>query len=140
MKKGYVTVLFALFCVLGLGSNARAQQAEDTIIAKVPHEFVAGGVALPAGTYMVSRLDSAGGLRELKISNRETYASVYLIPTIFDDTQSGQSQISFIRLGDNYFLSSIQTPIGTYATHIPRSAIALAQTKDHGTVSSSGTN
>ena len=140
MKKGYVTVLFAVFCVLGLGRNARAQQAGDTIIAKVPHEFVAGGVTLPAGTYTVSRLDSAHGSRELKISNRETSASVYLIATIFDDTQSGQSQISFIRLGDNYFLSSIQTPIGTYATHIPRSVIALAQTKDHGTVSSSGTN
>lgn len=140
MKKWYVTLLFASVCVLGLGRNAHAQELEDAIVVKVPHEFIVGGLALPAGTYRVSRIDSARGSRQLKISNYETRTSVLLLPTVFDETQGGHAHLSFVHLGNDYFLSSIETSIGTYVTSIPRSAVTLAQTKDHGTVSASGTN
>jgi hypothetical protein len=49
MKKQYLTVLFTLICVLGLGLGARAQE-EDTVVAKVPFDFVVGGQVLPAGS------------------------------------------------------------------------------------------
>jgi hypothetical protein len=140
MKKGYVTVLFALICVLGLGLGARAQEREDTIVATVPHDFVVGGLVLSAGTYRVSRPDSVHGSRELEISSYETGANVLLIPTVFDDVKTGRPQISFEHVGDTYFLSAIRTPIGTYAIHIPPSAITLAQMKDRRTVTSSGSN
>ena len=42
MKKQYVAVLFTLICVLGLGLGARAQE-EDTVVAKVPYDFLVGG-------------------------------------------------------------------------------------------------
>ena len=131
MKKQYLAVLFTLTCVLGLGLGARAQE-EDTVVTKVPFDFVAGGKVLPAGTYRVSRVDSTSGSRELEISSYETRASVFVIPTVFDDVQSGKAQLNFEHLGDTYFLSAIETPIGTYAINLPPAAIKLAQMQQPG--------
>lgn len=140
MKKRYVTVLFTLICVLGLGLGARAQEREDTVIAKVPYDFVVGGLVLPGGTYRVSRVDSPRGSRELQISSYETRANVLVIPTVFDDVQTGRPQVSFKHVGDKYFLNAIRTPVGTYAIPIPLSAITLAQMQEHNAVTSSGAN
>ena len=137
MKKQYVTVLFTLICVLGLGLGARAQE-EDTVVAKVPYDFVVGGQVLPAGTYRVSRV-SINGSRELKISSYETRASAFLIPTFFDDVQTGHAKLNFNHVGAKYFLSAVETPIGTYAITVPSSAIKLAQMEQQGS-SSSGSN
>ena len=126
MKKQYLTVLLTLICVLGLGVRARAQN-EDTVVAKVPYDFVVGGQILPAGTYRVSRVDVAAGHGELEISSYETRAGAFLIPTFFDDFQSGHAQLNFERVGDKYFLSAVETPIGTYIITIPPAAIKLAQ-------------
>ena len=118
MKKQYLTVLFTLICVLGLGLSARAQE-EDTVVTKVPFDFVAGGKVLPAGTYTVSRVDPARGSRELEIRSYETRASVFVLPTDFDDVRSDTAQLNFEHLGDTYFLSAIETPIGTYSVEYP---------------------
>jgi hypothetical protein len=127
MKKQYLTVLFTLICVLGLGLGARAQ--EDTLVTKVPFDFVVGGKVLPAGTYRASRVNPASGSRALQIISYETGASVFLMPTVFDDHQSGHAQLNFEHLGDEYFLSAIETPIGTYAISMPPAATKLAQTQ-----------
>jgi len=126
MKKQYLTILFTLICVLGLGLRARALE-EGTVVTKVPFDFVAGGKVLPGGTYRVSRVHPFTGSRELEITSYETHASVFVIPTVFDDVQSGNAQLNFEHLGDTYFLSGIETPIGTYAVTLPPSAVKLAQ-------------
>ncbi len=108
MKKQYLTVLFTLTCVFGLGLGARAQE-QDTVVTNVPFDFVAGGQVLPAGTYRVSRVDSTSGSRALEISSYETHASVFVIPTIFDDVQSDKAQVNFEHLGDKYFVT-VQVP------------------------------
>jgi hypothetical protein len=131
MKKQYLAVLFALICVFGLGLSARAQE-QDTVVTNVPFDFLAGGRVLPAGTYRVSRVDSTSGSRELEISSYETRASVFVIPTVFDDVQSDKAQLNFEHLGGTYFLNAIKTPIGTYAIDIPPAAIKLAQTQQQG--------
>ena len=137
MKKQYLAVLFTLICVLGLGLGARAQE-QDTVVTNVPFDFIAGGKVLPAGTYRVSRVDSTSGSRELEISSYETRASVFVIPTVFDDVRSGHAQLNFDHLGDKYFLRAIETPIGTYAIDIPPAAIKLAQMQQQGGSHSGG--
>ena len=137
MKKQYSTVLFTLICVLGLGLGARAQE-EDTVVAKVPYDFVAGGQVLPAGTYRVSRIDSAG-LRELVIRSSETGAGVFVIPTVFAYAPAEHAHLSLRPVGNKYFLTAIQTSNGVYTMAIPRSAIRLAQMEQHG-ASPSGSN
>ncbi len=130
MKKQYVTVLFTLVCVLGLWLGARAQE-EDTVVAKVPYDFIVGSKTLPAGTYTVmrvaGRVDDAAGHGELEISSNGTHASAFLLPTFFDDVQTGHARLDFEHVGDKYFLSAIETPIGTYAVTISRSAVKIAQ-------------
>lgn len=136
MKKQYFAVLSTLICVLGFGLGARAQEA-DSVLAKVPYDFVVRGQVLPAGTYRVSRIDTSP--RELEISSYETGASAFFIPTFFDDTQTRHAQFSFEHAGDKYFLSSIETPTGTYSITVPQSAIELALMAQQ-SASSSGSN
>jgi hypothetical protein len=138
MKRQYLTVLFILICVLGFGLGAHAQE-EDTVVTKAPFDFVAGGKVFPAGSYRVSRVDNTTGSRMLQISSYEPGAGVFLLPTVFDDVQSTNAQLNFEHVGDKYFLSGIETPIGTYALTVPRSAIKLAQTQQQ-SASSSGSN
>ena len=135
MKKQYLTVLFTLICVLGLGLDARAQE-EDTVVAKVSFDFVVGGKVLSAGTYRVSRVNTSGS-RELEISSYEARTGALLIPTVFEDFQTGHAQLNFEHVGNKYFLSAIETPIGTYDI-IPPSAIELARMEQQGTSSSGG--
>jgi hypothetical protein len=139
MKKQYVAVLFTLICVLGLELGARAQESGDTVVAKVPHDFIVGGRVLPAGTYRVSRVHLPSGSRELEISSYETRAGALLIPTVFDSAQTAHTQLNFEHVGDKYFLSAVETPIGTYAITVPPSAVILAL-KEQQSTSSSGSN
>src|SRR5271154_5698343 len=122
MKKQYLAVLFTLICVFGLGLSARAQE-QDAVVTNVPFDFVAGGKVLPAGNYRVMRVRPSSGSRDLEISSYETGVSAFVIPTVFDDVQSGHAQLKFDHLGDTYFLHAIKTPIGTYAIDIPPAAI-----------------
>ena len=138
MKKHYLTVLFTLICVLGLGPGARAQE-EDTVVAKVPYDFVVGGAVLPAGTYRVSRVDNAG-TRELLIRSYETGASAFLIPTVFAEAPAEHAHLSLQPVGNKYFLSEIQTANGVYTIVVPPSAIKLAEMEQHDGTSPSGSN
>jgi hypothetical protein len=138
MKKQYLAVLFTLICVVGFGLGARAQE-EDAVVAKVPFDFVASGKVLPAGRYTVNRVAPTSGSRELEMRSYETRASVFVIPTVFDNGRSKNAQFNFEHVGDKYFLSGIETPIGTYAVTVPPSAIKLAQMEQQG-ASPSGSN
>lgn len=137
MKRQYVTVLFSLICVIGFVPGARAQD-EDTVVAKVPYDFVIGGQLLPAGAYRVSRVDS-GGLRELIIRSSDTGVAVLVTPTVFAYAPHERAKLSLRPVAGTYFLTAIQTLNGVYTMAIPRSAIRLAQMEQRG-ASSSGSN
>ena len=138
MKKQYVTVLFALICVLALGLSARAQDG-DSVIVKVPYDFVAGSAVLPAGTYKVSRVNT-GVLQELFVKNYDTGVGTFLTPTVFEDAPAVHVTLSLRSVKGKYFLSKIQTLNGVYTIAIPRSATSLAQMQPHKAASASGSN
>jgi hypothetical protein len=133
MKKLCLNVVLTLTCLLAWGGNAHAQDA-DLVVTNVPFEFVAGGSALPAGTYSVSRVsDSALVIRSYD-------NGVFLLPIVFDEAPAEHANLSFEHVRDKYFLSKIQTAAGVYTIGTPRTMTKLAQTEDHGEVSSAGTN
>jgi hypothetical protein len=143
MKNSYLTAVLTLSCLLGLGISARAQEL-DQIAVKVPFEFVAGGQTLPAGTYSVSRA-SSGDPRSLVIRSNDN--SVFLLPSYFDGDpvsvnggSGDHAQLGFKHVGDKYFLSEVQTLGGVYALRTPRPMTQVAQMKDHGNGSPSGSN
>jgi hypothetical protein len=137
MKKQYLTVLLTLVCICGLALGAYAHD-QDAVVAKVPHNFVVGNLVLPAGTYTVSRVSVTTGNSSLKITNHETGASTFLLPSFFGHIATGHEQLSFEHAGDKYFLSGIETATGRYTIKIQPSALALAQAEQQGPSSSGG--
>jgi hypothetical protein len=136
MNKLYVTALLTLTCLCGLVAKARAQDPERVVV-KVPFEFVAGEVTMPAGTYSVGRIfsDSHWGL---VISS---YDKTVMVPTPLVETASAQQLgLSFEHVEDKYFLSKVETPGGIYTVPVPRAISALVQARDHSSVSASGSN
>jgi hypothetical protein len=136
MKKSYVAAVLALTCLFGLGISARAQDTEGVVV-KVPFEFVAAGKIMPAGKYSVGRIstDANSGL----IIRSEKNGAL-LLPVVVEGPSADQQTLSFEYVGGTYFLSKVKTPGGVYTISLPRAMVALAQMKDQGTMSSSGTN
>jgi len=136
MKKQYLTVLFTMVCICGLALGA---DAKDVVVANIPHDFVASGQVLPAGSYRVNRVDVAGTPVALQIISYENGASAFLTPAFFDDTESGNLHLTFEHTGGKYFLNGIETPTGKYVIAVPRLAIKIAQTQAE-SLSPSGSN
>jgi hypothetical protein len=135
MKKQYLTAVFTLICLLGLGVGALADDKSEVV--NVPFEFVAGGKILAGGTYSVSRVSSASDPR-LIILIRSREEAVYLRPIAFD-VVSGDAQLNFDHVGDKYFLSRVKTSAGVYT--IGDAVTQVAQKKaGHESTFSSGTN
>jgi hypothetical protein len=135
MKKSYFIAVLALTCLLGLGGSSRAQDA-SRIVVHVPFDFVAGGATLTAGTYSVGRVSDA----ERSLVIRSDDKGALLLPIVFDGAAADQAKLAFQHVGDMYFLSRIETPAGVYTLGMPRVMTKVAQTRDQGTMSSSGTH
>jgi len=139
MKRSYFAALLTLACVLGIGTNAHAQDV-DKVVVTVPFEFVAGGATLPAGEYKVSRV-SPGLNRELVISGYRE-GSAMLLPLTFEEGSNpdGQPILSFEHIGGRYFLSAIRTPGGVYSIATPKQITVLAQTNNQSAMPPTGNN
>jgi hypothetical protein len=141
MRKKYASLLLTLICLLGLGAAAKAQIRSE-IVVTLPFEFVVSGKTLPAGTYTVSRFadDKFDGLI---LSSHENRTSVFVHPVEIENTSADKPQVSFERVGEQHFLTRIQTAYDVYNIPVSRSAImeAAARAQDSGSASaSSGSN
>jgi hypothetical protein len=124
-----LSIVAVLVSLGGLLVPAHAQ--ETKVIVTVPFEFIVGTQTLPAGKYTVSSTSSETNA-PLVVFNREH--STFLLPTTFESTQFGNTSLSFHHIGDDYVLSQIATPTGTYMVDDHREVeklIKLAQSKDH---------
>jgi hypothetical protein len=136
MKKLFSTTVLSLICLLGLGISAHAQDASRLAVT-VPFDFIAGGQTLPAGTYTVSRASQSSWVG---LAIRSYDNGVFLLPVAFDDAAADQAKLAFAHVGDKYFLSEVDTPVGVYSIAMPRAMTKVAQMKDQVTLSSSGTH
>jgi hypothetical protein len=141
MKKRYASILLTLMCVLGMGVVARAQYRGEVVVT-MPFEFVVSGKTLPAGEYRVSRVsdDKSAGLTLSSLENR---TNVFVHPIETESARADKPSVSFERVGEQHFLSRIQTAYDVYNISVSRSAImeAAARSHDNGFASgSSGSN
>ena len=143
MKTIYVRVLSAFFGLAALAAATRANEP-DQIIVNVPYEFVVAGKTLPAGTYRVKRADDHDS-RVLAITSFENRDGALLLSSDISPTREGEGKptLIFHRVGDQYFLSKIETadhiftlPVSTKATQL----VALKKQTSPSASSSSGSN
>ena len=141
MKKKYTSVLLALIGLLGMGTAAKAE-IRGALKVTVPFEFVVDGRTLPAGTYTVSRFadDKHDGLI---LSNYESRTSVFVLPVGVERASADKPEVSFQRVGEQLFLSSIRTLQDVYDIAVPRLVLLEAAGRSHenaGSSDSSGNN
>ena len=132
MKK-YTKIIVALTFLLGLGVGANAQTLP---VAKVtlPFQFVVGKTTLPAGKYIVKRI-SAQPFDVLMITSYDKGTSVFVNPIEMENASAYNPNLSFRMVGEQHYLSRIQTPDYVYNFHLSGSATLAAAVKPHDTVS-----
>jgi len=121
------SALLILTSLCGLRVGARAETHREVTV-NIPYEFVAGGRTLPAGTYTISRL-SDDRLTGLSIVSYEQRSGVLVSTNQFENRPGNDAKVSLERVGDMYYLSSIETLDGVYTVSLPRSISVLARSK-----------
>jgi hypothetical protein len=132
MKK-YTRILVALTFLLALGVGANAETHAE-ISVTLPFEFVAGKTTLPAGKYIVKRI-SEQPFDVLMITSYDKGTSVFVNPIEMEDASDYKPNVTFRTVGEQHYLSEIQTADYVYNFHVSRSVILAAAAKPHDTVS-----
>jgi hypothetical protein len=133
MKMKFASVLLTLIYLLGLSAAAKAE-IRGQIRVTLPFEFVVDGEKLPAGTYTLSTF-SNDKFDGLVLSNHDHRISVFVHPVEIEGASADKPQVSFRRVGDQLFLTRIQTAYDVYNIPVPRSVIM--QYAGNGTASES---
>ena len=137
MKK---VLMGTLIMIAGLFTLATGAQAQAGIVAHIGQDFVAGGKAVPAGTYKVYQGTPETGLT-LVLRGEEPGSSIFLIPSTHDGAVAGPLELKLTRAGDSYYLSEIVTESGLYTFSQPRTLTGPAEAKNQGGgVATPGTN
>jgi hypothetical protein len=131
--KSYTRIIVAVTLLFGLSVAAKAE-SETEIVVTLPFQFVVRGKILPAGTYTAKQV-SIDRLGALRLSNRASGTSVFVLPNEVEDASAFMPRVSFQRVGEHYFLSAIQTADDVYNFPISRSALMEAAAKSHETAS-----
>jgi hypothetical protein len=138
MKKRYAGILLTLMCVLGLGVAAKAEYRGEVVVT-LPFEFVVGGKTLPAGTYRVSRVsdDKSTGL---VFSSLENHTNVFVHPIEIETAPADKPSVSFKQVGEQHFLSKVQTRNDVYTIPVSRRAVMEAGVRSHDGTPASGSS
>lgn len=135
VKKSFLRILLVLVGFAVLTIPARAQ-APDRVLVKVPFSFVAAGQTFPAGEYKVIRLRDEEPRVLLLINNQNGANMVVLLPQS-QEAAHGKPQLDFASIGDEHFLSRIQTAEHAYILSVPQTEPLLAEAPSKGGAASS---
>jgi len=134
MKK-YARIVVAVTFLLGFSVAANAE-IQPQIAVTLPFAFVVNGKTLPAGSYTVKRF-SPQPFDVLMLTSDNTGTSVLVHPTEMEGASNEKPKVSFRKVGEQHFLSAIQTEDYVYNFSVRRSIILEAAAKQPGTVSAS---
>jgi hypothetical protein len=134
MKK-HAIFLVAVTFLLGFSVAANAE-IRPQIAVKLPFAFVVNGKTLPAGSYTVKRY-SQQPFDALILTSDNGGTSVFVLPSEIEGVSDAKPKVRFHMVGDQHFLSAIQTEDYVYNFSVSRSAILEAEAKQPGTASSS---
>jgi hypothetical protein len=138
MKTFNVRFLSAFFA-LALVAVAARSQAVDKLVVNIPHDFVAAGKTLPAGTYKVLRVSDFNNT-ELSLTSFENRDGVLLLSSQVSTTTEDKPALSFERIGDQYFLSKIETATHIFTIPVPKQQATEIAMKKQTSPAASGTS
>ena len=121
--KNYFRFLVVFSGLAALTAAARGQ-AVDQLIVQIPYDFVAAGTTLPAGNYKVARISDSNE-HELVISSFENHVAILVHSSVVDTARAGRPGVTFQQIGDQHFLSRIET--GDHVFTFPVSSSAAWQ-------------
>ena len=131
MKKR-VRILVAVTFLLGLSVAANAEIREQAVVT-LAFEFVDNGATLPAGTYAVKRF-SQQPFDVLMLMSTDKSRTIFVRPIEMEDASNSSPKLSFNKVGEQHFLSAIQTPDYVYNFSVSRSVILEAAAKQRDTL------
>ena len=100
MAKVWMAIGVAVM-VLGGAASARAQE----VVARVPFDFIAGGVRMPAGNYLVTQQDQQS-LVSVASADRRHFAFILMNPMSAD--KAGETpRLVFEQVGEDHFLTQV---------------------------------
>jgi hypothetical protein len=135
MKK-YARIIVAVTFLLGLSVAANAE-IRGVVKVTLPFEFVASGKTLPAGTYTVKRF-SQEPFDTLMLTSDDSGTSVFVHPIEMEEATDSKTRVSFHKVGEQHFLSAIETADYVYNFSVSRSVMLEAAAKQPDTVPASG--
>jgi hypothetical protein len=98
-------IIVGLVSVASLVGGATVKAQSNEMRAVIPFDFKAGTASLPAGTYSVTRQGATWNAVQL----RSTSGGAILLPSGAADGVGGaETQLTFHRYGDRYFLHQIR--------------------------------
>ena len=110
MKTKILSAILLATCVASLHSVAHAQGLARL---QMTHDFTVGTTTLPAGNYTVLRIfqETFNGLL---IRNDNGKVSASVVPEVFESRNGGDSKLRFLRSGDAYALTEVDTADGAF--------------------------
>lgn len=121
MKKQAYTMIGALvFGSLFAVSMARAQSANQPLIANIPFAFSVNGQTLPAGQYALSLLSPASNQSTLRLVRLDGAQRIIVQTFPLKGHGADGSKLVFHRYGDRYFFAQAQS-FGGASREIPES-------------------
>jgi hypothetical protein len=136
MRRQCLRIVIALIGVAVFGIGVKAQVL-DQIEVNIPYQFVVAGKTLPAGTYRVKRVGVTDP-RLLILNSLETRATAIIHSTWVENSDTDKNEVSFVQVGDEHFLSKIETPNHLFTIAVSRSEILEGAAKSQNGSSASG--
>jgi len=131
MKRQVYTTIGALVLVtLVTISTAKAQSANQPMVANIPFAFSAGDRTLPAGKYGVSIANPASDQRVIKITNLETNETAMLQMHSKSGKADEGAKLVFNRYGERYFLAQAWTAADSIGMEASKSSAERAARKE----------
>jgi hypothetical protein len=116
----FIVMTLALLAIAGGGTSACAQ-VMDSIEADVPFDFTVRNQVMPAGHYIIKRLDdSRPGVMTIRGSDSHE-ARIFLTGDAQIAKEPRHNELIFDRVGDQYFLSRIFEVGNEYGVAVKKS-------------------
>jgi hypothetical protein len=117
-------IVISIFLGLLLLAATAPVQAQQSFRVKVPFNFVAGQVSLPAGEYRVQRAaDGSPAMVLQRIDGLGNDAAIVITNSAEASTPKSHSSLVFRVYGEGYFLSQVWSAGDTNGRQLPTSPV-----------------